>query len=187
MQAALRALAYMRGTVDAGITYCDPGSDRRDVLYGWVDSDFAADPDSRRSIRGYLMALNCGPISWKSCRQGGVTISSSEAEFVAASHAAQDNICLRSLGIPQTKHTELWEDNAACILMSKNPVACDRQRHVDVKFHFLRERVRLGVLRLLKCHVPHNVADTFTKSLPRPAFHQHREKMWGTREHGSAG
>jgi hypothetical protein len=189
MAAAMRTLAYLRGTYDAGLTYCDPGPDpgpaRRDVLYGWVDSDFAADPDTRRSMTGYLMALNGGPISWRSCRQGGVTISSSEAEFVAASHAAQENIYLRSLlagfGFPQRQATEIWEDNAACILMSENPVARDRQRHVDVKFHFLRERVRLGELRLIKCHGPRNVADAFTKSLPRPAFHQHREFMWGTR------
>jgi len=66
-------------------------------------------------------------------------------------------------------------------LMSENPVACDRQCHVDAKFHFLRERVHLGELRLIKCHGPRNVADAFTKILPRPVFHQHREFMWVTR------
>jgi len=57
----LRTLAYLRGTYDAGLTYCDPGPACRDVLYGWVDSDFAADPDTRRSMTGYIMALNGGP------------------------------------------------------------------------------------------------------------------------------
>jgi len=60
-------------------------------LTGWVDSDFAADSDTRRSITGYVMALNCAPISWRSCRQGGVTLSSSEAEYVAAIAVAQEN------------------------------------------------------------------------------------------------
>ena len=68
-------------------------------------------------------------------------------------------------------------ENAACILMSENPVARDRQRHVDVKFHFLRERVRLGELRLIKCHGPHNVADAFTKALAKGPFEAMRAKL----------
>ena len=85
------------------------------------------------------------------------------------------------LGYASSLSTEVWEDNAACITMSENPVARDRQRYVDTKFHFLRERVRLGEIKLLKCAGPRNVADALTKSLPRPALHQHREYMWGTR------
>ena len=75
----------------------------------------------------------------------------------------------------------MWEDNAACILMSENPVNRDRSRHVDVKFHFLRERVRAGEIKLFKCWGPLNVADALTKSLPRPAFHKHSPFMHGTR------
>ena len=77
-----RALAYLRGTYTEGITYCDPGEDRRNKLTGWVDSDFAA--DTRKSMTGYLFSLNGGAVSWRSSRQGGVTLSSAEAEFVAA-------------------------------------------------------------------------------------------------------
>ena len=61
---------------------------RRNKLVGWVDSDFAADPDSRKSMTGYMFSLNGGAVSWRSSRQGGVTLSSAEAEFVAASQAA---------------------------------------------------------------------------------------------------
>ena len=116
-----------------------------DVLTGWVDSDFAADSDTRRSVTGYVMALYNALISWRSCRQGGVTLSSSEAESVAASAVAQENAYLRALlsGLDRSPlgPTCVWEDNAACILMSENPVNC----HVDVKFHFLRERVRAAL------------------------------------------
>jgi ribA/ribD-fused uncharacterized protein len=185
LAAAEHVLRYLCGTHDAGLNYSDPGPDQRDVLYGWVDSDYAADPDTRRSMTGYVMALNGAPVSWKSCRQGGVTLSSSEAEYVAASAAAQENIYLRSLlaGFNRTQHgpTAVWEDNAACILMSENPVNRERSRHVDVKFHFLRERVHLGEIKLFKCLGTQNVADALTKSLPRPAFAKHREYMWGTR------
>ena len=92
--AAERALAYVRGTRtyhDQGLSYCDPGAENRNVLTGWVDSDFAADSDTRRSVTGYVMALNGATISWRSCRQEGVTLSSSEAEYVAASAIAQEN------------------------------------------------------------------------------------------------
>ena len=81
MAAAERALAYVRDTHDQGLSYCDPGAENRNVLTGWVDSDFATDSDSRRSVTGYVMALNGAPISWRSCCQGGVTLSSSEIKF----------------------------------------------------------------------------------------------------------
>ena len=77
--------------------------------------------------------------------------------------------------------TCVWEDNTTCILMSENPVNLDRSRHVDVKFHFLRERVRAGEIKLYKCWGPLNVAYALTKSLPRPAFHKHAPFMHGTR------
>eukprot|EP00961_Rhodomonas_salina_P125501 1690608-Rhodomonas_salina.1 len=64
---------------------------------GWVDSDYAADPDTRRSVTSYLISMNNGPISWKAKRQGCVTLSSAEAEFVAASHCGQELIYLRNL------------------------------------------------------------------------------------------
>ena len=72
MAAAERVLRYIRGTHDRGLIFCDPGPERRNILYGWVDSGFAADPDTRQSMTGYVMAVNGAPISWCSCRQGGL-------------------------------------------------------------------------------------------------------------------
>ncbi len=129
----------------------------KNKLVGWVDSDFGSEVDSRKSMTGLLMSLNGGPISWKSSRQGCVTLSS------------------------QVKATEIWEDNASCIMMSENPTNRDRSRHVDVKVHFLRDLVRDGHVKLLKCAAMQNVSDVLTKSLPRPAFEKHREYMIGTR------
>jgi len=154
LAAAERALAYLRGTYNEGITYCDPGEGRRNKLTGWVDSDFAADPDTRKSMTGYLFSLNGGAVSWRSSRQGGVTLSSAEAEFVAASQAGQEAIYLRALlrgfNFRQVGATEIWEE-------------------------------RDGHVKLLKCAGPQNVADALTKSLPRPALSKHRQYMWGTR------
>ena len=190
LAAAYRVLAYVRGTVGQGINFHDPGTGKRNILSGWVDSDFASDVDSRKSVTGYLMALNGGPIAWKAARQGGVTLSSSEAEFVAASQAGKEVLYLRALlkgfSCPQTKPTEIWEDNASCIMMSENPTNRERSRHVDVRVHFLRDMVRDGAVKLLKCAGTQNVADALTKSLPKPAFHKHREFMQGTAQSFSA-
>ena len=98
-----------------------------------MDSDFGSDPDTRKSMTGYLMSLNGGAISWRSSRQGGVTLSSSEAEFVAASQAGQKvvylRVLLRGFGYTQKKHTEIWEDNASCIMMRENHTNSDLHKH----------------------------------------------------------
>ncbi len=88
---------------------------------------------------------------------------------------------LKGLGQSQKKPTEIWEDNTSCIIMSENPTNRDRSRHVDVKVHYLRDLVRDGHAKLVKCGGTQNVSDVLTKSLTRPAFEKHREHMWGTR------
>eukprot|EP00961_Rhodomonas_salina_P285276 3855004-Rhodomonas_salina.1 len=98
LKAARRVLAYLVGTADEGITYSRPEHDRHvNRLFGWVDSDYAADPDTRRSVTGYVISLNNGPISWKAKRQSCTTLSSAKAEFVAASLCRQEVIYLRHL------------------------------------------------------------------------------------------
>jgi len=97
MTTAERAPASVRGTHDQGLSYCDPSAENRNVLTGWVNSDFAADSDTRCSVTGYVMTLNGAPISWRSSCQGGVTLSSSSTEYVAASAVAQENAYLRAL------------------------------------------------------------------------------------------
>ena len=92
---------------------------------GWVDSDYAANPDTCRSVTGYLLSMNNGPISWKAKRQACTTLSSAEAEFVVARMAGQEVICLRNLlcdlGEGQKAPTKIWEDNAAWSPCRKTP------------------------------------------------------------------
>ena len=129
--------------------------------------------------------MNNGPISWKAKRQLCTTLSSAEAEFVAASVCGQEVIYLRNLlrdlGYSQTSPTKIFEDNAACIMMADNPAHPDKARHIDTRRWFLRDMVRDKVLKLIKCAGTQNVADAFTKSLPGPSFLKHRQYMWGSR------
>ena len=66
-------------------------------------------------------------------------------------------------------------------MMSENPTNCDRSRHVDVKVHYIRDLVRVGHVKLVKCAGTQNVSHALAKSLAQPAFEKHREYMWGTR------
>ncbi len=178
----------MRGTYDQGSTYCDLGAEVKNKLISSVHSDFGSDPDTQKSMTGYLMSWSDGAISWRSSRQEGVSLSSSEAEFVAPSQAGQEVVYLRELlkgfGRPQKKPTEIWEDNASCIMMSENLTNRDRSRHVDVKVHYLLDLVRDGHVKFVKCAGTQHVSYALTKCLARPAFEKHqcnREHMWGTR------
>jgi hypothetical protein len=105
-------------------------------------------------MTGHLMSLNGVPISLEVVRQGGVTLSRSEDEFVS-SQAGQEVVYLRALrkgvGCTQNDTTEIWEDNASCIMKSENPANRDRSRRFNVKVHFLRDLVRDGHVSCWKC------------------------------------
>ena len=95
MLAAKHVLCYLRGTWNQTILYSRDSHENLNVLWGWVDADWTGDTYTRRSHTGYVFMMNGGPISWKSRRQDNVSLSTSEAEFVAASQAGQEAIYLR--------------------------------------------------------------------------------------------
>ena len=117
MLAAEHVLSYLRGTWNQTIRYSRDSNENHHILWGWVDADWAGDTDTRRSHTGYILMMNGGPISWKSRRQDNVSLSTSEAEFVAASQAGQEAIYLREMltdfGFSQTQAILLYEDNLA--------------------------------------------------------------------------
>ena len=184
MKCAIRVLQYLRGTYNLGLKWHDPGRAKRNVLEAFVDSDYAACKDTRRSQTGFLVINNGGPVSWSAKRQAMVTLSSQEAEFVAASQLGVELLYLRTLmrdfGYEQKKPTVTWEDNAATILLSKNPVNRQASRHIDTRVHFLRDLVKDKVMELHKCAGTNNPSDALTKSVPGPTLEKHREFMMGT-------
>eukprot|EP00961_Rhodomonas_salina_P198187 2674014-Rhodomonas_salina.1 len=184
LKAAERVLQYLRGTYELGLTYGGSGPTRTNVLHAWVDSDYASDPDTRKSVTGYVLSMNGAPVSWKAKRQDCVTLSSAEAEYVAASMCGQEVVYLRAMlrgfGYEQAAPTIVWEDNAACIQIANNPVNRKFTRHINVLRYFFRDLVRDSVLTLVKCAGTLNVADALTKSLPSPSFLLHRPFLQGT-------
>lgn len=183
----VHCLRYLVNTFDLGITYTKdaaaPAPNMQNHLFGFCDSDWAACLDTRRSMGAYLLFLNGGAVAWRSKKQTSVALSTAEAEFMAASATAQTVLWLRrillDLGAPQLSPTALYEDNAACILLSENPSHKGRARHIDLHVHSLRDHVIQGVVRLVACPTFDMAADLLTKALPSPAFYRHRDVMMG--------
>ncbi len=179
MAAAKRVLRYLKGTKSWKLRF-DGKKDFK--LVGYSDSDWAGDLDTRRSTTGYVFTLCGAPVSTKSKRQKMVTLSSTEAEYVAGSKAAQDAVYLRQLlkdlGFEQKEPTVLFEDNEGCIHFANDPVSRERTRHIDIRRWDLRGRVADGTVRLVPCATGDMVADIFTKSLPAPAHHKLCREMF---------
>ena len=180
--AAKRVLRYLKGTSSLGLTY-SRGLPNPNRLIAYADADWATCPETRRSISAFVVLLNGAAIAWKSKKQGAVATSSSEAEFVSASKAADELVWQRrlmtDLGFPQPGPTPLYEDNRACRLLSENPVHRERSKHIDFRVHALRERVSAGEVVLVDCASRDMVADSLTKNLPAESFLRHCDLQLG--------
>jgi hypothetical protein len=135
----------------------------------YSDSDWAGDPENRRSISGYILFLMGCPLVWKSKQQSSVTLSSTEAEFVALSEAAKEikfvTQVLESIGITVQYPVVIYVDNVAAIFMSENVTATHRTRHIDTRFHFVHDFVEDGLILFRFVRTEDNKGDPFTKNV----------------------
>ncbi|KAI5316235.1 hypothetical protein L3X38_045411 [Prunus dulcis] len=176
--AAKRAFRYVKGTIDLGIFYKKGG---KDELIGYTDSDYAGDQDDRNSTSGYVFKLSSGAVSWFPKKQPVVTLSTTEAEFIAAASSACQVVWLRrilkSLNQEQYSPTLVYCDNVSTIKLSRNPVMHGRSKHIDIRFHFLRDLVKSEVLELVQCSTQEQIADVLTKPLKVDTFLKMRDLM----------
>jgi hypothetical protein len=190
-KAATHVMRYLKGTSHMGLRYHATLSNLqpalRNKLFGYCDSDWGSDVDTRRSVGAHLIFLNGAAISWKSKLQASTAQSTCEAEFMAASKIANEILWLRrimtDLGFPQGVATPVYEDNRGVLLLAANPVHREKMKHVDICLHNLRDNVANGVVTLLACPTADMTADALTKALPKPAFLRHREVMLGQAPH----
>ncbi|CAJ2647282.1 unnamed protein product [Trifolium pratense] len=179
LAAAKRILRYLKGTISYGVLY-DKGSLNM-KLEGWTDSDYAGDSDDRKSTSGYVFKLGSGAISWSSKKQPIVTLSTTEAEYVAAASGACQGVWMRrilqQLGQKQDKPSTMYCDNSSSIKLSKNPILHGRCKHIDVRYHFLRDLTKQGVVELIHCSTDEQIADIMTKPLKLESFVKLRSKL----------
>lgn len=177
-QAAKRALRYLRGTVNYGILYKKGGVEE---LVAFTDSDYAGDVEDRKSTSGYAFLMNGSAVAWSSKKQPIVTLSTTEAECVAAAGCACQAVWMRrilkELGYTQEGCTTVMCDNSSAIKLSKNPVMHGRSKHIDVRFHFLRDLTRDGAIEMVQCGTRDQIADLLTKPLKLDAFKKLREHL----------
>jgi hypothetical protein len=118
-----------------------------------VDSDWCGDIDDRKSTTGYAFFMGGTAFTWLSKKQPIVTLSTCEAKYVAASlgvsHAIWLRRLLQKLKCPQLKSTEIRVDNKSAIELAKNPVYHERSKHIDVRFHSIREHIKDGEFRVI--------------------------------------
>ena len=141
------------------------------VLEAYSDSDYAGCPYTRRSVTGYVMLMGKGCVSWRARKQATVATSSTEAEYKAASDACRQLEWLRifgdELGDNVTAPTPLCMDNQGAIFLAVNPVIDRRTKHIDIRYHFIREMVEKDAVKIFYVATEDQLADSLTKSVPR--------------------
>lgn len=171
-KAVKRIFKYLNGTRCYGLMY---ESEKNGLgFFSYSDSDYAGDTDTRRSTSGFVCMLAGGPITWSSQCQKMVTLSTTEAEYVAASVTVKDIIWIRKMlkdiGHQCCAATKLYIDNQSAIKLVKNPEYHKRTKHIDIRFHFIREKYDSGEICVLYVPSENQVADIFTKPLGKDRF-----------------
>jgi hypothetical protein len=165
-----RVFKYLRATSDCGLVF-QQGAENGLTLMGFVDTNWASDVNDRRSTSGYIFMLAGCAISWSSKKQMSVTLSSTEAEYIAGAHAVKELIWLRQLltglGLEINSPTLLHMDNQLAIAIAKNPAFHKRTKHIEVRYHFLKSKVESKEIELAYVPTMDQTADTMTKGLPR--------------------
>ena len=167
--AVKRILRYIRGTSDVALCY----GRSEFTVRGYVDSDFAGDLDKRKSTTGYVFTLAGAAVSWVSKLQTVVALSTTEAEYMAATQACKEAIwiqrLLEELGYKQQK-IPVFCDSQSALHIARNPAFHSRTKHIGVQYHFVREVVEDGSVDLQKIHTKENLADVLTKPINTDKF-----------------
>ncbi|GKC62476.1 RNA-directed DNA polymerase, eukaryota, reverse transcriptase zinc-binding domain protein [Tanacetum coccineum] len=144
---------------------------------------FETDRDDIKSQTGYVFVLNGGAVDWKSSKKSTTAMSATEAEYIAASEAATEAVWIRKfisgLGIVPTinEPIKMFCDNSAALLIANDSGVQKGARHYHRRYHYVRECIELGKINLLKVYTDDNLADPFTKALPKGKLTQHARSI----------
>ena len=175
-KAGKRVLRYLKGTKDVGIIYRRDPEERRAGLghmtpWGYCNANYAKDSHDQKSTSGYAFMLANGPIAWKPKKQPSVALSTTEAEYYALGITCQEGVWLKQLCqeifMALNKSIHIFLDNTGAVALSKNPVFHSRSKHIDIRWHFIRDLIQSGSIR--SSHIPgvKNGTDFLTKAVNR--------------------
>lgn len=160
---------YLRATSHARLVF----GRSRDELVGYVDSDYAGDLDKRRSLTGYVFTIGGCAVSWKATLQSTVALSTTEAEYMAIAEACKEATWLRGLYTElcgDTSCITIFCDSQSAICLTKDQMFHERTKHIDVRYHYIRDVIAKGDVKVCKISTHDNPADMLTKPVPITKF-----------------
>ena len=170
MTALKRIIKYVKTTTQFGVWY---SKDTSDVLAGYSDADQTRNADDRKSTSRVCFYVGNNLVSWMSKKQNSISLSTAEAEYIAAGSCCTQLLQMQKLlhdyGICQ-EHLTIYCDNTSAVNISNNSVQHSRTKHIEIQLHFIRELVEDGTLTLEFIHTDDQKADLFTKSLDSKHF-----------------
>ncbi|KAG8492453.1 hypothetical protein CXB51_009584 [Gossypium anomalum] len=162
-------LRYLRGTTDVCLQF----GRTEDRVIGYVDTDFARDLDRRRFLTGYIFTIGGCAISWKATLQTTVALSTTEAEYMEITEACKEAIWLKGLFSELNEDLQIstvFCDSQSAIFLTKDQMFHERTKHIDVRYHFIRDIIARGDIVVRKISTHENPTDMMTKSLPITKF-----------------
>jgi hypothetical protein len=175
-------LRYIKHTLQCGIFY---EAKSQAQVHGYTDADWAGNVSDRRSTNGFMFSFGSGAVSWSSKKQPTVALSSMEVEYRGAAIVACEVVWLQKLlsdlGQSVDAPVVIYCDNISSILLANNPIYHARTKHIEVHYHFIREKVLAKEIDLIHVSTEDQVADIFTKALGTDKLRKFR-KMLGVLE-----
>lgn len=174
-----RVLRYIKGSIELKLTYCKKN---KDVLTGYADADWGGDTTDRRSTSGFCLYVYGNLVSWNSKKQSTVAMSTTEAEIIALSLCISEACWLRNMFLELKFDKDLkviiYEDNQSAIRSCSSHEQLKRVKHLDIKYHFTKEKISEGIVELKYVPSCEQVADVFTKPLNRIIFEKLRSLLF---------
>ena len=184
MKELLRVIKFAIDTKDYGLKIEPNCEIEKELVWNielFTDSDYAGDRETRVSVSGFILYVMGVAVMWRSRGQRSVTLSSSEAEYVALSEAVKEikfvYQLLTCLGIKVKLPIIVRVDNVGAIFMSENVTSKGRTKHVDIRYHFVREFVEENFIKIIFVKTKENDADIFTKNVDSNTYETHMCKF----------
>jgi hypothetical protein len=178
LAAVKRIFKYLKGTMTYGLRY---PRNQNFQLIAYSDADWANCVDERKSTSGGAFFLGDSLVAWLSKKQGSISLSTTEAEYIAAATCCTQILwmiqTLVDLKVTYTDPIPIHCDNTSAISVSKNPVLHSKTKHIPIKYHFLREQVSNRIVQLNYIPSTEQIADIFTKPLAATPFGYLRQKL----------
>lgn len=183
LRAAKRVVRYLKGTMHMGLVFGRESNNRLPRnpppygLTGYADSNFAEDPEDRKSVMGHCFFLNGAVVSWSIKKQRTVSTLTTEAEYIALGHVAREAVWIRrfinEMELKTVEGVTLHGDNEMSIALTKNAESQHRTKHIDVQHHYIRELVNKKELTVKWVPGSEMLADGMTKGLPTETIRKH--------------